>query len=107
MICSSAPAGMIDGLRQVPLTRGQLGCLQQLRHAHDAVIGVRFRGSCVREIRSWRCWAFRALWRASPHRDELQLAVGVAQILRASATCVEKLTVLSRRESRWPDLPEH
>ncbi len=102
--------GMRDGLRQVPLPRSQFGRLQQLRHAHDA---VHRRADFVAHAREkfalGAAGAFRRLFGAGGLiDDQLQLAIGVAQIFRAIRDLLlEKLAIFFQARIAMPDLREH
>ena len=102
--------GVRDGLRQVPLPRSQFGCLQQFRHAHDA---VHRRADFVAHAREkfalGAAGAFRRLFGAGGLvDDELQLAIGIAQIFRAIGDLLfEELAIFFQARVAMPDLPEH
>ena len=71
MISQQSLGGARDGLREAPLPRRELGALQELRHAHDAVHrACGSRGSCARGTRSSRCSRARQPpWPPSPRRS--------------------------------------
>ena len=110
MICEQTRGGARDGLRQAPLARGELGTLQQLGHAHDA---VHRRADFVAHAREK--FAFRAarplrrlLGRRRFGDRPLEFAVGVAEIDGALRDLLlEELPVSLQARVALADLAQH